>query len=279
MFCAMAIEVVATIEMNVAGSDIVEGLLLHWFILKWQQCLLWPNTAAGSASSVMIARGALWNASIFHLEGIPVEDVVKREYVRKLYDMNRQEEDETVTQIRSEIEAKRAAHKIFLNVARAGSKYVLYFIYLNDLMRFLREDQTVKTMALLVGTPGDEKVSKGALKTWVVHAFRERKALALTLNDTKTAVNKLHQMVNVTEIVLHNLKGECWTVNSISTLKDQTLHTFGGGWMAFVRDNGIQMGDICIFELVGICEMRVHVPSVGKNAALDYQIGHGPSNE
>jgi mechanosensitive ion channel protein 4/5/6/7/8/9/10 len=30
-----------------------------------------------------------------------------------------------------------------------------------------------------------------------VNAFRERKALALTLNDTKTAVNKLNQMVNV----------------------------------------------------------------------------------
>lgn len=29
-----------------------------------------------------------------------------------------------------------------------------------------------------------------------MNAFRERKALALTLNDTKTAVNKLHQMVN-----------------------------------------------------------------------------------
>ncbi|KAI3684778.1 hypothetical protein L6452_34004 [Arctium lappa] len=82
-----------------------------------------------------------------------------------------------------------------------------------------------------------------------------------------------------TEIVLHNLKGECWTVNSIPTLKVQTLHTFCGGWMAFVRDNGIQLGDICIFELVGRCEMRVHISGVGKNAALDYQIGHGPSNE
>ncbi|KAI7724449.1 hypothetical protein M8C21_017292, partial [Ambrosia artemisiifolia] len=110
----------------------------------------------------------------------------------QLNDMNSQE-DESVTQIRSEIEAKRAARKIFMNVATAGSK----FIYLNDLMRFLREDQAVKTMALLVGTPGDEKISKAALKTWVVYAFRERKALALTLNDTKTAVNKLHQMVNV----------------------------------------------------------------------------------
>uniref|UniRef100_UPI001CB8CDBA tRNA-dihydrouridine(20) synthase [NAD(P)+]-like n=1 Tax=Erigeron canadensis TaxID=72917 RepID=UPI001CB8CDBA len=34
------------------------------------------------ASSVMVARGALWNASIFHPEGAPYE-VVKSEYVRK----------------------------------------------------------------------------------------------------------------------------------------------------------------------------------------------------
>ena len=29
-----------------------------------------------------------------------------------------------------------------------------------------------------------------------VNAFRERRALALTLNDTKTAVNKLHRVLN-----------------------------------------------------------------------------------
>lgn len=30
-----------------------------------------------------------------------------------------------------------------------------------------------------------------------INAFRDRRALSLTLNDTKTAVNKLHQMANV----------------------------------------------------------------------------------
>ena len=35
-----------------------------------------------------------------------------------------------------------------------------------------------------------------------VNAFRERRALALTLNDTKTAVNKLHQMVNVVVAII-----------------------------------------------------------------------------
>ncbi|XP_076913659.1 B3 domain-containing protein Os01g0723500-like [Bidens hawaiensis] len=69
-----------------------------------------------------------------------------------------------------------------------------------------------------------------------------------------------------TAITLRNLQGECWTVNSVPTVKVQTLHTFCGGWMAFVRDNGIQIGDICIFELVGRCEMRVHITSVGKTS-------------
>ncbi|KAJ9560630.1 hypothetical protein OSB04_005790 [Centaurea solstitialis] len=101
-------------------------------------------------------------------------------------------DDETGTEIRSEIEAKRAARKIFMNVTRRRSKY----IYLDDLMRFLREDEAVKTMSLLVGSD-EERIGKRALKNWVVNVFRERKALALTLNDTKTAVNKLHRMVNV----------------------------------------------------------------------------------
>ncbi|KAL8232163.1 hypothetical protein R6Q57_001941 [Mikania cordata] len=79
-----------------------------------------------------------------------------------------------------------------------------------------------------------------------------------------------------TEITLLNLQGECWTVNSVPTLKVQTLHTICGGWMAFVRDNRLQLGDICIFELVGKCKMRVHITSFGKNA-IDCQTG--TSNE
>lgn len=60
-------------------------------------------------------------------------------------------------------------------------------------------------------------------------------------------------------IVLSNLKGECWTVNSVPTTKVHTSHTFCGGWMAFVRGNGIKLEDICVFELVHKYEMRVHI--------------------
>ncbi|KAJ0967907.1 hypothetical protein J5N97_024824 [Dioscorea zingiberensis] len=102
-------------------------------------------------------------------------------------------EDESAMQIRSENEAKVAAKKIFNNVAKPGSKH----IYLVDLMRFMREDEAVKTMSLFEGAQETKRVTRRSLKNWVVNAFRERRALSLTLNDTKTAVNKLHQMANV----------------------------------------------------------------------------------
>ncbi|XP_075673561.1 mechanosensitive ion channel protein 6-like [Castanea sativa] len=101
--------------------------------------------------------------------------------------------DDSSTQIRSEVEAKAAAKKIFQNVAKHGSK----FIYMEDLMRFLREDEAVKTLSLFEGASETRRISKSSLKNWVVIAFRDRRALALTLNDTKTAVNKLHLVLNV----------------------------------------------------------------------------------
>ncbi|KAH6777086.1 Mechanosensitive ion channel family protein [Perilla frutescens var. hirtella] len=103
------------------------------------------------------------------------------------------EGDEASTQIRSECEAKCAARKIFRNVAKPKAK----FIYLDDLMRFLQEEEAIKTFNAVEGSNETEKISKASLKSWVVNAFIERRALALTLNDTKTAVDKLHQMVNV----------------------------------------------------------------------------------
>ncbi|GAB2267811.1 hypothetical protein Dimus_002787 [Dionaea muscipula] len=103
------------------------------------------------------------------------------------------QEDESVMQIRSEVEAKAAARKIFRNVAAPRARH----IYLEDLMRFMQEDVAQKTLSLFEGATETEKISKSSLKNWVVNAFRERRALALTLNDTKTAVNKLHQMVNI----------------------------------------------------------------------------------
>ncbi|KAI4368942.1 hypothetical protein MLD38_017442 [Melastoma candidum] len=100
--------------------------------------------------------------------------------------------DEPCTPISSESEAKVAAKRIFLNVAQQGSRY----IFIEDLMRFMVEDEAMKTMSLFEGASESHMISKSSLKSWVVKAFRERRALALSLDDTKTAVNKLHHMVN-----------------------------------------------------------------------------------
>ncbi|XP_065866472.1 mechanosensitive ion channel protein 6-like [Euphorbia lathyris] len=106
--------------------------------------------------------------------------------------------DEYGTEIRSEQEAKAAARKIYHNVARHGSRY----IYLEDLLRFMREDEALKTMSCFEGASETKRISKSSLKDWVVNAFRERRALALTLNDTKTAVNRLHKVVKIVVSVI-----------------------------------------------------------------------------
>ncbi|XP_010537696.1 PREDICTED: mechanosensitive ion channel protein 6-like [Tarenaya hassleriana] len=102
-------------------------------------------------------------------------------------------EDDKGNQIRSELEAKLAARNIFRNVSKPGSK----FIYLEDIVRFMPEDEAMKALSLFEGASESNRISKSCLKNWVVNAFRERRALALTLNDTKTAVNRLHKMVDI----------------------------------------------------------------------------------
>ncbi|XP_071700522.1 mechanosensitive ion channel protein 8-like [Rutidosis leptorrhynchoides] len=103
------------------------------------------------------------------------------------------DEDESAVQITNEKHAKVAAKRIFCNVAKQGSKHM----YLEDLMRFLREDEASKAIRLFDGETETKGISKSALKNWVVNVFRERRALALSLNDTKTGVNNLHQMLNI----------------------------------------------------------------------------------
>lgn len=38
-------------------------------------------------------------------------------------------------------------------------------------MRFLREDEAMKTMGLFEGAPENRRISKGALKNWLVIVF------------------------------------------------------------------------------------------------------------
>ncbi|KAB1203601.1 Mechanosensitive ion channel protein 8 [Morella rubra] len=102
-------------------------------------------------------------------------------------------EDEASQQIRSECQAKEAAERIFHNVANPGSQH----IYLEDVLRFMSKDKALKTMRLFGVAAENKGVSDSSLRDWMVNAFRERRALALSLKDTKTAVDELHNLLNV----------------------------------------------------------------------------------
>ncbi|KAA8537456.1 hypothetical protein F0562_026857 [Nyssa sinensis] len=108
------------------------------------------------------------------------------------------DEDESSLRIRDEYEAKAAAKKIFKNVARRGSKY----IHMEDLKHFMNEVDTLKIMHLFEEVIESQGISKPSLTKWVVDALKERRSLALSLDDTKTAVDELHHLLDVLVAVI-----------------------------------------------------------------------------
>ncbi|KAJ7557940.1 hypothetical protein O6H91_04G016800 [Diphasiastrum complanatum] len=95
--------------------------------------------------------------------------------------------------IQSEWQAKAAAKQIFKNVGKPSMKYIT----LDDLSRFLPYEEATNAMALFDGAKESGQISKHSLKNWVVKVYKDRRALALSLNDTRTAVNKLHRILDV----------------------------------------------------------------------------------
>ncbi|EFJ24345.1 hypothetical protein SELMODRAFT_80296, partial [Selaginella moellendorffii] len=94
-------------------------------------------------------------------------------------------------EIDSEVRAKAAAKQIFYNIARPGRKYLM----LRDFLYFLPEDKASRAFALFEATESGT-ITKKAFVKWVVNVYKERRALALTLNDNKTVVAKLHRVLN-----------------------------------------------------------------------------------
>lgn len=102
-------------------------------------------------------------------------------------------EEEMDTEIRSEWQAKAVAKEVFNNVAKLGASCITE----GDLMRFMPEEDAIRALALFDEAMETGKITKKALKSWVVNVYQERRALALSLSDTKSAVSKLHRMIDV----------------------------------------------------------------------------------
>ncbi|XP_010061130.2 mechanosensitive ion channel protein 6 [Eucalyptus grandis] len=120
-------------------------------------------------------------------------DIIQHETLstldEKILDSNL--EDGSSMEIGNEGQAKEVAKKIFLNVAKPGSKQICK----DDLMQFMNKDEAAKIINR--AAPGKRVIDETSLESWVINAFKERKALARSLNDTNTAVDDLHNMLNV----------------------------------------------------------------------------------
>ncbi|KAG6574828.1 Mechanosensitive ion channel protein 10, partial [Cucurbita argyrosperma subsp. sororia] len=102
------------------------------------------------------------------------------------------------SEITSESEARRCAQRVFKNVAMPGARYIEE----EDLLRFLKVEEVNTIFPLFEGAIETGKISKSAFRNWVLHAYIERKALAHSLNDTKTAVHQLHKLASAVVSVI-----------------------------------------------------------------------------
>lgn len=103
---------------------------------------------------------------------------------------NDEEMEQKDKEITSEVEAKAAAFQVFKNVARPGYR----FFEEVDLLRFLNKEEVDTIFPMFEGAAETRKITKIYLRKWVVDVYNERKLLAHSLNDTKTAIEELNKI-------------------------------------------------------------------------------------
>ncbi|CAH8303402.1 unnamed protein product [Eruca vesicaria subsp. sativa] len=101
-------------------------------------------------------------------------------------------------EITSEMEALAAAYHVFRNVAQP----CFNFIEEEDLLRFMIKEEVDLVFPLFDGAAETGKITRKAFTEWVVKVYTSRKALAHSLNDTKTAVKQLNKLVTAILMVV-----------------------------------------------------------------------------
>ncbi|CAN6582967.1 unnamed protein product [Malus baccata var. baccata] len=126
------------------------------------------------------------------------------------------------TEITNEMQATAAAYHIFFNVAPQGSTYIEE----EDLMRFMIKEEVDYVFPLFDGAE-TRRIDRKSLTDWVVKVYNGRKALAHSLNDTKTAVRQLNKLVTgilvVITIVVWLLLMEIATTKVLVLLSSQLV--------------------------------------------------------
>ncbi|KAH6774175.1 mechanosensitive channel of small conductance-like 10 [Perilla frutescens var. hirtella] len=111
-----------------------------------------------------------------------------------VYNGGNEQADKEIT---NEEEAIAAAYHIFRNVAQPGCTYIDEY----DLRRFMiKEEVDIVFPMIDVGETG--QIDRKSLTEWVVKVYKDRRALAHALNDTKTAVKQLNKLITALLMVI-----------------------------------------------------------------------------
>ncbi|EPS57392.1 hypothetical protein M569_17425, partial [Genlisea aurea] len=101
------------------------------------------------------------------------------------------------TEITSEIEAIQTANRIFRKVAKPGHKYIEE----DDLLIYMSKEEVDNAIPLFEGAAETRRIKKSSFRNWVVKAYKERKYLALALNDVNTAIEELNKLASAAALI------------------------------------------------------------------------------
>ncbi|KAK6139645.1 hypothetical protein DH2020_026609 [Rehmannia glutinosa] len=160
--------------------------------------------------------------------------------------------------ITSEVEARDAANRIFRNVAKHGHK----FIEEDDLLLFMPKEEVDNAFPLFEGATETRRIKKSSFRNWVVKAYNERKCLAVSLNDAKTAIEELNKIASglilLVIVILWLLLMEITTTRVLVFISSQLL------LVVFMFGNTAKT----VFEAI-IFVFLVHPFDVGDRCVID----------
>ncbi|GLT45025.1 hypothetical protein SLA2020_188910 [Shorea laevis] len=123
-------------------------------------------------------------------------DVISTSKLSIVADDDDEQKDKKIT---SEDEARQAANRIFKKVSKNYTTDIERhmsekFIKKEDLRPYFDEKEVEDVFLLIKGEAEGEEIKKKALKEWLLNVYNERKALACSLKDSKTAIEELNRL-------------------------------------------------------------------------------------
>ncbi|XP_076948556.1 mechanosensitive ion channel protein 6-like [Bidens hawaiensis] len=132
------------------------------------------------------------------IETVQAGDLPRLSIVDEDLPVRSDEEEEDECSLRAQYrKVTNDAREIYLSVTQQ-SKYIT----IGDLEDRLGKEKVSKAKELFVGSIREVHITEDGFKHWMKEAYTERRTLALSVNDTKTAVDDLHRIMDVTVVIM-----------------------------------------------------------------------------